>query len=83
MLTSDGGAQSNVDHYVYFNRNRERIHETSFWETGAFVGAQLKYACNLIGLLPVLYSRCNRDIVAAKPVGNFVADGGIDDVRGV
>jgi hypothetical protein len=33
----------NVHHYVFFNRDRERISETSFLETKAFEGAQLKY----------------------------------------
>jgi hypothetical protein len=32
-----------VHHYVFFNQERERIHEASFLETKAFAGAQLKY----------------------------------------
>lgn len=38
------GSQSGTQHYVYFNRDRDRIHEQSFLDTDAFVGAQLKYA---------------------------------------
>jgi hypothetical protein len=30
-------------HYVFFNREREKIHEASFLNTKAFAGAQLKY----------------------------------------
>ena len=32
-----------VHHYVFFNRDRERIHDKSFLETKAFEGAQIKY----------------------------------------
>ena len=32
-----------IHHYVFFNRDRERISEPSFLETEAFEGAQLKY----------------------------------------
>jgi hypothetical protein len=32
-----------VHHYVFFNRDRERISEASFLDTAAFEGAQLKY----------------------------------------
>lgn len=32
-----------VHHYVFFNMERERINESSFLETKAFEGAQLKY----------------------------------------
>lgn len=32
-----------IHHYVFFNRDRERISETSFLETSSFEGAQLKY----------------------------------------
>ncbi|MFQ5633368.1 MAG: hypothetical protein ACE5I1_31770, partial [bacterium] len=45
LLTSSATAQkTNIHHYVFFNRDRERIAETSFLETRAFEGAQLKYA---------------------------------------
>jgi len=30
-------------HYVFFNRDRERISDAAFLETKAFEGAQLKY----------------------------------------
>jgi hypothetical protein len=30
-------------HYVFFNRDRERISEATFLDTKAFEGAQLKY----------------------------------------
>jgi hypothetical protein len=33
-----------IHHYVFFNRDRERISEPTFLETSAFEGAQLKYA---------------------------------------
>ena len=33
-----------IHHYVFFNRDRERISEKSFLETKAFEGAQLKYS---------------------------------------
>ena len=33
-----------VHHYVFFNRDRERISEPTFLETNAFEGAQLKYS---------------------------------------
>lgn len=36
-------AAQEVRHYVFFNRDRERIAEPSFIETKAFEGAQLKY----------------------------------------
>src|SRR5438477_1054683 len=32
-----------VHHYVFFNRDRERISDAAFLETEAFEGAQLKY----------------------------------------
>lgn len=32
-----------IHHYVFFNRDRERILESTFLETSAFEGAQLKY----------------------------------------
>lgn len=36
-------AAKGVHHYVFFNRDRERISEPTFIETAAFEGAQLKY----------------------------------------
>ena len=36
-------ALRSVRHYVFFNQDRERIHEASFLQTTAFDGAQLKY----------------------------------------
>jgi len=33
-----------LHHYVFFNRDRDRIHEASFLDTHAFIGAQLKYS---------------------------------------
>ena len=33
-----------LHHYVFFNRDRERISEASFLQTKAFEGAQIKYA---------------------------------------
>jgi hypothetical protein len=41
-------AKDGVHHYVFFNRDRERISEPTFLETRAFEGAQLKYSwCQL------------------------------------
>ena len=37
-------AKDGVHHYVFFNRDRERISEPAFLETKAFEGAQLKYS---------------------------------------
>jgi len=37
-------AQKTIKHFVFFNMDRQRIHENSFLETNAFVGAQLKYS---------------------------------------
>ena len=36
-------AADKVEHYVFFNRERDRITEKSFLETKQFTGAQLKY----------------------------------------
>ena len=33
-----------LHHYVFFNRDRERINDSAFLETKAFEGAQLKYS---------------------------------------
>jgi hypothetical protein len=43
LLCSGGVADSGVRHYVFFNRERERISEAAFLQTKAFEGAQLKY----------------------------------------
>jgi len=43
LLVSSGAAARQVRHYVFFNRERERIAEPSFLGTAAFEGAQLKY----------------------------------------
>lgn len=42
MVTGIGESRAQ-HHYVFFNRDRERIAETTFLETRAFEGAQLKY----------------------------------------
>lgn len=36
-------AQDNIENFVFFNRNRERIKEKSFLSSEKLVGAQLKY----------------------------------------
>ena len=36
-------AQKPIKHFVFFNMDRERMHEPSFLETKQFIGAQLKY----------------------------------------
>jgi hypothetical protein len=38
-----GVGAGGVNHYVFFNQDRERIHDSAFLATGAFAGAQLKY----------------------------------------
>lgn len=44
LLTCGGGAlAAGVHHYVFFNRDRERIADAAFLGTKAFEGAQLKY----------------------------------------
>lgn len=37
------GIAFGMEHYVFFNMERERIHEATFLNTKAFAGAQLKY----------------------------------------
>ena len=45
LLTCVGTSRAReVHHYVFFNRERERIAESAFLETKAFEGAQLKYS---------------------------------------
>jgi hypothetical protein len=39
-----GARADGVHHYVFFNRDRERISDAAFLETKAFEGAQLKYS---------------------------------------
>ena len=43
LLCCGSVAAKGVHHYVFFNRERARIHERAFLETKAFEGAQLKY----------------------------------------
>jgi hypothetical protein len=43
LLVHSGASGKPVHHYVFFNRDRERIAEKSFLETKTFEGAQLKY----------------------------------------
>jgi hypothetical protein len=38
------GNASAIQHYVFFDRERERIHARTFLDTKAFAGAQLKYS---------------------------------------
>src|SRR5689334_21679844 len=42
-FTSGARAADRVHHYVFFGRDRERITESSFLDTPAFEGAQIKY----------------------------------------
>jgi hypothetical protein len=44
LACSVGAPAKGVHHYVYFNRNRERIADSSFLRAKAVEGAQLKYA---------------------------------------
>ena len=43
ILSNGGTLAQSVHHYVFFDRERERISEESFLSTQAFEGAQLKY----------------------------------------
>ena len=43
LLTGAGAAAERGQHYVFFNRDRERIADRAFLGTKAFAGAQLKY----------------------------------------
>ena len=43
LLTCGAAEQKVVQHYVFFNRDRERIKERFFLETKGFAGAQIKY----------------------------------------
>jgi hypothetical protein len=43
LFCTPSHADTPIQHYVFFAHERERIHETSFLETPAFAGAQLKY----------------------------------------
>ncbi len=43
LMTAATLSAQQLRHYVFFNRDRERIAEPSFLETPAFEGAQLKY----------------------------------------
>ena len=43
LLCCGSIAAKGVHHYVFFNRERARIHERAFLETKAFEGAQIKY----------------------------------------
>src|SRR5690349_16886405 len=43
LLCSGRLLAGGVHHYVFFNRDRQRISEAAFLETKAFEGAQLKY----------------------------------------
>jgi hypothetical protein len=44
FLWSGHVSAGGVHHYVFFNRDRQRISEAAFLETKAFEGAQLKYS---------------------------------------
>jgi len=43
LVCSSIATAKGIHHYVFFNRDRERISEHGFLETSAFEGAQLKY----------------------------------------
>ena len=43
LICVDGIAAQGTHHYVFFNRDRERIRDAAFLETKALEGAQLKY----------------------------------------
>ena len=43
LIYCTGASSAGVHHYVFFNRDRERISDAAFLETKAFEGAQLKY----------------------------------------
>jgi hypothetical protein len=43
LICCDSVVAGGVHHYVFFNRDRERISDAAFVKTKAFEGAQLKY----------------------------------------
>jgi hypothetical protein len=43
LSLATGAAAAEPQHYIFFNLDRQRIHETSFLYTPAIAGAQLKY----------------------------------------
>src|SRR6185295_8300697 len=43
ILICGGNVAQGAHHYVFFNRDRERISDAAFVNTKAFEGAQLKY----------------------------------------
>jgi hypothetical protein len=43
LIFCDAARGVDVHHYVFFNRDRERISDPEFLRTAAFAGAQLKY----------------------------------------
>jgi hypothetical protein len=43
MICGAGASGEGVRHYVFFNRDRQRISDAAFLRTKAFAGAQLKY----------------------------------------
>src|SRR2546426_10780832 len=43
LIYCGSGFGGEVHHYVFFNRDRERISDPAFLNTKAFEGAQLKY----------------------------------------
>ncbi len=45
---SEGYCQSNIEHYVFFSRDRELIHDSSFYSNPGIVGAQITYAWKLL-----------------------------------
>ena len=43
LICCAGAGGEGPHHYVFFNRDRERISDVAFLETKPFEGAQLKY----------------------------------------
>src|SRR3954470_1333156 len=44
LVDESAAAERAVHHYVFFNRDREKISEANFIDTKAFEGAQIKYS---------------------------------------
>lgn len=44
ICANDSAAQKNIQHFVFFNMDRDRIYERSFFKEPFFSGAQLKYS---------------------------------------
>jgi hypothetical protein len=47
-LPSDGNSQTNIEHFIFFSRDRELIHDSTFYSNPGIAGAQITYAWKLL-----------------------------------